>query len=57
MEILQLLVEFFSQYGYIAVFGVLILCGFGLPIPEDITLVSGGIISALGNTNQHIMFL
>lgn len=57
MEILQLLVEFFSEYGYLAVFGVLILCGLGLPVPEDITLVSGGIISALGDTNQHVMFL
>ena len=30
---------FFSQYGYAAVFLVLIACGFGVPIPEDITLV------------------
>ncbi len=53
---IQTLVEFFSTYGYAAVFGILILCGFGLPIPEDISLVSGGIISGLGFTNVHIMF-
>ncbi len=53
---IQTLVEFFSTYGYAAVFGILILCGFGLPIPEDISLVSGGIISGLGYTNVHVMF-
>lgn len=26
---------------------VLIICGFGVPIPEDITLVSGGVIHGL----------
>ncbi len=56
MDFLNLLVDFFSNYGYFAVFGVLILCGFGLPVPEDISLVAGGVISALGNTNEHIMF-
>jgi membrane protein DedA with SNARE-associated domain len=53
---IQTLVDFFSAYGYAAVFGILILCGFGLPIPEDISLVSGGIISGLGYTNVHVMF-
>ncbi len=52
---LDFLVSFFVQYGYAAVFAILILCGFGLPVPEDITLVSGGIISGLGYTNPHIM--
>ena len=46
---------FFQQFGYFAVFIVLILCGFGIPIPEDITLVAGGVISGLGYTNVHIM--
>ncbi|BBH52022.1 DedA family protein [Fluviispira sanaruensis] len=45
--LLDSLIEFFTTYGYIAVFGVLLLCGFGLPIPEDITLVAGGVISSV----------
>jgi membrane protein DedA with SNARE-associated domain len=57
MDTLQLLIDFFSGYGYQAVFVVLLLCGFGVPIPEDITLVAGGIISGLGYTNVHLMFL
>ncbi len=44
---LNFLIGFFSSYGYAAVFGMLVLCGFGLPVPEDITLVSGGVISGL----------
>lgn len=54
---MEFLIEFFSSYGYWAVFLVLLACGFGLPIPEDITLVSGGVISGLGYTNVHIMLL
>lgn len=54
---LDFLVSFFTDYGYAAVFGILVLCGFGLPIPEDISLVAGGIISGLGFTNHHIMVI
>ncbi|MBV8048920.1 MAG: DedA family protein [Paludibacterium sp.] len=57
MDILQILIDFFTGYGYLAVFTVLLLCGFGVPIPEDITLVAGGIISGLGYTNVHTMFV
>jgi membrane protein DedA with SNARE-associated domain len=44
---LNSLIVFFTNYGFIAVFGVLLLCGFGLPVPEDITLVAGGFISSM----------
>ncbi|KAE9534607.1 DedA family protein [Ursidibacter arcticus] len=54
---MELLIEFFSSYGYFAVFFVLLICGFGVPIPEDITLVSGGVISGLGYTNVHWMLV
>ncbi|TJZ73229.1 DedA family protein [Chitiniphilus eburneus] len=56
MDILQYLVTFFTDYGYVAVFTVLLFCGFGVPIPEDVTLVAGGIISGLGYANVHTMF-
>lgn len=62
MEILEYLINFFSYYGYFAVFFVLIACGFGLPIPEDIALVAGGVICALSvgtphKLDPHIMIL
>lgn len=62
MDHLQLLVDFFLQAGthpytaYVAVFMVLLVCGFGVPIPEDITLVAGGIIAGLGLAHVHTMF-
>jgi len=31
--------------GYVFVFGVLILCGFGFPLPEDVILVTGGVLA------------
>jgi membrane protein DedA with SNARE-associated domain len=57
MEPLTLLVGFFTQFGYLAVFSVLLACGFGLPVPEDVTLVAGGIISGLGYTHVATMTL
>ena len=45
---------FFGSYGYAAVFACLVLCGLGVPVPEDITLVSGGVISGLDLANPHI---
>ncbi len=52
---LQALVEVFQVFGYEAVFLILLACGFGLPIPEDVTLVAAGVISGLGYTDVHTM--
>ncbi|MBM5574912.1 MULTISPECIES: DedA family protein [Deefgea] len=56
MDILQFLVTIFTDYGYLAVFTVLLICGFGVPIPEDVSLVAGGVISGLGYAHVHTMF-
>jgi membrane protein DedA with SNARE-associated domain len=57
MALLDTLINFFTANGYLAVFVVLMVCGFGVPIPEDITLVAGGVIAGLGYVNVHVMFL
>ncbi|MGL4205998.1 MAG: DedA family protein [Aeromonadaceae bacterium] len=54
---MDILIALFTDYGYFAVFFILLICGFGVPIPEDITLVAGGIISGLGFADVHTMFL
>ncbi|OOF37492.1 DedA family protein [Rodentibacter heidelbergensis] len=56
---MEFLISFFTDYGYWAVLFVLIICGFGVPIPEDITLVSGGVIAGLypESINVHMMLL
>ena len=53
---MDILIALFTDYGYFAVFFILLICGFGVPIPEDITLVAGGIISGLGFADVHNMF-
>ena len=55
MDIFALLETFFGQYGYVAVFVVLLLCGLGVPIPEDVTLVTGGVMAGLGNADVRLM--
>ena len=44
---LDTFINFFVNYGYFAVFGLLLLCGFGFPLPEDITLTAGGFIASI----------
>ena len=47
MVVLTHFISIFAQYDYIAVFCVLIACGLGIPIPEDIAIVAGGVICGL----------
>ncbi len=55
MDLLDPLVNLFSGHGYGAVLIMLLVCGMGVPIPEDVTLVAGGIIAGLGYANPHAM--
>ncbi|WP_343215302.1 DedA family protein [Dokdonella sp.] len=55
IAMLDFLVRLFTENGYLSVFVVLMICGFGLPIPEDISLVAGGVMSGLGYANVHTM--
>ena len=55
MGLLDFLIGVFTENGYLAVFTILLICGFGVPIPEDISLVAGGVISGLGYANVHVM--
>lgn len=56
MEVFNLLLPIFTEYGYLAVFVMLLVCGFGVPVPEDVTLVTGGVIAGLGYADVHTMF-
>ena len=35
--------------AYSAIVGLLLICGLGIPLPEDITLIAAGILSAVGS--------
>lgn len=56
MDVFQTLMPIFTEYGYAAVFVMLLICGFGVPVPEDVTLVTGGVIAGLGHADVHTMF-
>ncbi len=54
MQTLIQLLEFLQPYGshsYIVMLAILILCGFGLPLPEDVVLITGGILASHGVTD------
>jgi membrane protein DedA with SNARE-associated domain len=55
MDLLERLIAVFADSGYVAVFIALLLCGAGIPLPEDLTLVAGGVIAGLGYANVHVM--
>jgi membrane protein DedA with SNARE-associated domain len=55
MGVLHTLIDLFTRHGYLAVFAVLLISGFGIPIPEDISLVAGGIIAGLGYADVNVM--
>jgi len=38
----------YGTYSYFFIFGLLIACGFGFPMPEDIILVTGGVLASRG---------
>lgn len=45
-------IEFYlAEFTYAGIFLVLLLCGLGLPIPEDIPIVTSGYLSHLGTIN------
>ena len=48
MDLLERLITIFAENGYAAVWIALTICGLGLPLPEDVTLVAGGVIAGLG---------
>lgn len=55
MDLLGSLIDLFTGHGYVAVLVILLVCGWGVPVPEDITLVAGGVIAGLGHANVHAM--
>jgi len=40
------------HFSYLGLFAVLILCGLGLPVPEDVALLTGGAAIASEGSNE-----
>ena len=47
VKLLTFLAGFSGPTAYAAILGVLLVCGLGVPIPEDITLIAAGMLAAL----------
>jgi membrane protein DedA with SNARE-associated domain len=47
---------FFLTYGYPLIFLVLVLCGSGLPLPEEVPIIASGAFSASGHFNPWVAF-
>jgi membrane protein DedA with SNARE-associated domain len=43
--------------AYLLIYAVLVACGLGIPLPEDISLVMGGFLSHLGVTKLPVMMV
>src|SRR6185437_2594520 len=56
-RIVDFLLNFYGPTPYFLVFGILLACGLGLPIPEDITLFAAGLSAYYGLTNSWIIIL
>ncbi len=54
-SITELLLNFSGLQAYFAVFFALLICGLGLPLPEDITLFGAGLLAYYGLVNVHAM--
>ena len=50
-RLVDFLLSFYGPTPYFLVLGILLLCGLGLPIPEDITLFPAGLLSYYGVTD------
>jgi membrane protein DedA with SNARE-associated domain len=52
-----LLGEIFGEFEYLAPFFVLLLCGVGLPLPEEVTLIGAGILVHRGEVDYVTIVL
>jgi membrane protein DedA with SNARE-associated domain len=44
LDVFDTVSELFGRFHYLAPFTVLFLCGLGLPLPEEVTLIASGIL-------------
>jgi membrane protein DedA with SNARE-associated domain len=54
---MEWLLGLLTSHVYAKLAGILLLCGLGLPIPEDISLISAGYLAHLGTVHVHTVFL
>ena len=56
-RLVDILLNFYGPTPYFLIFGILLACGLGLPIPEDITLFAAGLAAYYGLTSLWLVIL
>jgi membrane protein DedA with SNARE-associated domain len=56
-SLVDFLLNFYGPTPYLIITGILLLCGLGIPVPEDILLFAGGLLSYYGITDVRLMIL
>lgn len=56
-HIVDFLIDYYGPIPYLAIFLILLLCGLGVPVPEDITLIAGGVLCYYGICDVWLMIL
>ncbi len=51
---LNLVSSYIEQFTYLGLLVVLVLCGLGLPVPEDVALLAGGFLAHRGVTRYPV---
>lgn len=54
---MESLLGYLTSHVYAKLAGILLLCGLGLPIPEDISLIAAGYLAHLKTVDIHTVFL
>jgi membrane protein DedA with SNARE-associated domain len=54
---MEWLLGLLTSHIYAKLAGILLLCGLGLPIPEDISLICAGYLAHLGTVELHSIFI
>src|SRR3954471_18222382 len=54
-RLVDFLLNFYGPTPYFLIVGILVLCGLGLPIPEDVILLAAGLLSYYGVTDVWLM--
>ena len=54
MSLVGLISQYIEHFTYLGLFVILMLCGLGLPIPEDVALLAGGYLVHRGITRYPI---
>ncbi len=55
--LLQLVNDTSGVFSYLVVFGILLACGLGVPLPEDVALILGGYLVHADRANLTLMMI